>query len=1400
MSKEVYSKLTPREHVLHRPGMYIGSTSLTTENKWVINDDKFELQEVSFIPGILKIFDEAITNVADHYIKYPKEVNNVTITIPDDLTESITVSNNGPGIPIETNSEGVYIPQMIFSELLSGSNYNDDIQRQVAGTNGLGIKLLNIFSKEFVLECVTNGVKFKQTYSNNNSKASKPKITTVKTKDSVKISFKIDWDYFKVNDMKIYHDLFISRVYEILVVMKNTNIILNKNKLPKVKKFVDFVKLFPFENVYNFTVENIELVIVNESRDCISWVNGNFTKNNGKHIDTIYSNLHKELVKKRDFKDIKLKDLKDNLMFCVNCTVANPEFSSQSKEQLTTNVKWDLKYDAIIKKLLTTEFKEKLLAKLSSKDNKELEKVSKKTSIKIPNFEDALYAGKKECTLFLTEGLSARSFVISGLSELERNYYGVMPLKGKILNTRDASTKQITNNTEISNIVKAVGLKFGEKYNSESIKKLRYQRICIATDSDCFAHDTPLLLLDSNNNYAIENISDIATEWLPEIDGVSYAKDINYKIYSDTGFVKILSLTKKKTTKKMYRICTHTGVIDITEDHPLLKENLQEIKVCDVTKDILLKHSFPEIKKGVQEPITIQEAYAMGLFVTDGTCGIYKWKYNYKPKNRPKMYTFNRNRHSWAISNTNLEYLEKAKNGLSHIYPYEFKIIEDRHNHVTKGYTMSYKLIVNGESKIQSFIEKYRNLFYDNNKQKRIPNFLFNATDEIKEAFLQGVYDGDGDKSGKKRKGTNRICVNGKIMSQGLYFLYKSLGYNVSLNIRNDKMKVYSLGFTKNNQTKNPNIVKKIMELGITEEYVYDIETENHHLQAGVGQMIVHNCDGIHITGLFVNFIHYFWPSLLDLGFIYKLKTPLIKVTTKDNKIIPFYTQKEYNDSKETLDIKKVKYFKGLGTSTSQEAKEIFKDYEKQIQEFTKDSNTDHSINLAFEKSQANNRKEWLTNFIPSQAIETFGLRQLSYSDFINNDLITFSLYDCQRSIPNVLDGFKPSTRKVFYTMLNSSSTEIKVAQLAAKVAQATNYHHGEVSLFGAIVGMAQDYPGSNNINLLEPIGQFGSRLSLGKDSASPRYIFTKLNEVTKYIYLDSDIPLLTQIVEENELIEPYYYVPVIPMVLVNGAIGIGTGFSTNVNTHNPIEICEAILRILDKKSPKSLSVYFKGFKGTIENSEIKGVHEVQGKHTIITEIPVGISISDFSDALSENYNIIDNKSTENTIYFKIKGTLDKEFIDKWLTSKLKPETNMWLFNELGKLVKFTDTESILNYFVKFRLDFYKQKQSYLLKKINEELTFLNEKMRFIDLVLRGFVSISKLNKTDLITSLKMLEFQMEHIQKFINLPMYTLTKDTIAKLRENIKDKESEYNEILSKSNVEMYKCDIQNLLNKLK
>jgi len=512
--------------------------------------------------------------------------------------------------------------------------------------------------------------------------------------------------------------------------------------------------------------------------------------------------------------------------------------------------------------------------------------------------------------------------------------------------------------------------------------------------------------------------------------------------------------------------------------------------------------------------------------------------------------------------------------------------------------------------------------------------------------------------------------------------------------------------------------------------------------------------DGSHIKGLLINFIHHNWPSLLQLPFLEEFITPIVKVT-KGNQSQCFYSLPEFQEWKEECEnwaTWKVKYYKGLGTSTSKEAKEYFSDMVRHKIKFKYNGDQDdHSIQLAFSKKAVDQRKEWLTNWmeegkrrkelgLPEVYLYEKDTRAVNYSDFVNKELVLFSNMDNERSIPSLVDGLKPGQRKVIYTCLknNLSKKEIKVAQLAGKVAEQSAYHHGEASLMGTIINLAQNFVGSNNINLLQPIGQFGTRLSGGKDSASPRYIFTQLSPLARNVFNANDDAVLNYLLDDNQKIEPEWYIPIIPMVLVNGADGIGTGWMTKVPNYNPREIIRNLKKMLAGEEAKPMTPWFKNFRGSIEpldhqryvvNGEVASLSDTKIE---ITELPVKTWTNAYKEMLEtmlqgnekQPAQITDYKdyNTDTTVKFIVqmteekirKAETEKGFHTFFKLQTTMSTTSMVLFDHLGCLRKYENVQEIMKEFYDLRLKMYEKRKKYMEGTLGAEAAKLSNQARFI--------------------------------------------------------------------------------------
>ena len=572
--------------------------------------------------------------------------------------------------------------------------------------------------------------------------------------------------------------------------------------------------------------------------------------------------------------------------------------------------------------------------------------------------------------------------------------------------------------------------------------------------------------------------------------------------------------------------------------------------------------------------------------------------------------------------------------------------------------------------------------------------------------------------------------------------------------------KVLNVRGAKDNQIiKNEEIqnIIKILGLKMGMDYSQDLKGMRYgHLLIMTDQ----DYDGSHIKGLIINFIHFFWPSLIKRGdFLQEFITPIVKATKEGQKPLKFFTMKEYTDwyNNNNNSGYKIKYYKGLGTSTSKEAKEYFGEINKLRLNFKYVNNEDDkSIELGFSKEETEARKNWLLNFDPFNTYLNQSLGYIRYKNFIDEELIFFSFYDNIRSIPSMMDGLKPSERKILFGCFKRNlRNEIKVAQLSGYTSEVSSYHHGEVSLSQTITALGQDYVGSNNINLLLPLGQFGTRYNGIKGAASPRYIFTNLNPITRKIFMENDDNLLLYNVEEGLKIEPVWYAPIIPMVLVNGAEGIGTGWSTSVPEFNPIELAQNLIKKINGEEMNKILPWYKGFSGKItESIDNKGNKNYTATGIIkineetecveITELPIHEFTRDYKSFLEKNH--VDNKDyvgkrdfviedikeyhIDNKISFVLKLTPESfkeirynsndDLIKIFKLSTSIPTTNMVLFDSKNKIKKYNNIEEIINEFYDVRLDFYNQRKKYLLSKLGFNLERNKNKKKFINLVLEG--------------------------------------------------------------------------------
>ncbi|TGJ78549.1 hypothetical protein E0Z10_g10214 [Xylaria hypoxylon] len=665
--------------------------------------------------------------------------------------------------------------------------------------------------------------------------------------------------------------------------------------------------------------------------------------------------------------------------------------------------------------------------------------------------------------------------------------------------------------------------------------------------------------------------------------------------------------------------------------------------------------------------------------------------------------------------------------------------------------------------------------------------------------------------------------------------------------------------------SKNQEIQNIKQFLGLKHKQVY---TDTKGLRYGhLMIMADQDHDGTHIKGLLINFLQVQYPSLLKIpDFFQEFITPIVKVWQGPNpkkplKLKSFFTQPQYEQWQEAnkLELKRwhSKYFKGLGTSSNEDAQVYFNDLERHQKHFeTMKPEETELFELAFSKKKADARKEWLGNFIPGTYYDHGIIGKVSYDDFVNKELILFSMADNMRSIPSLIDGLKPGQRKVMYACFKRNLTkDKKVVELAGYVSEQTVYHHGEVSLHQTIIGLAQNFVGSNNVNYLEPSGNFGSRLQGGSDAASARYIHTRLSPFARRLFSPLDEPILENLYEDGKRIEPKTYIPIIPTVLVNGADGIGTGWSTSIPNYHPMDIIRNLKRRMgrmdgdDDKPFETMIPWFKGWKGTATLAEPNRYQfngnayrdEKNPNEVLITELPIRMWTDDFKAKLEDIIRaekgpsfIKDYKefNDHNNVHFEIQmdekhmnQAVEEGLLEKFKLLKQVATSNLVAFDTTGRIRKYEKVEDIMEEFFAYRLDMYTKRKAHWLGVYHSDYRKLKNQARFIKEIMDQELVVSRKKKTVIVEELrdrkyesfvKNLDVKVKAEEEeddaetaetaenasldddargydyLLSMPIWSFTQERLDRLKEQILRKKGEHDELQALSEKDLWCKDL--------
>lgn len=551
--------------------------------------------------------------------------------------------------------------------------------------------------------------------------------------------------------------------------------------------------------------------------------------------------------------------------------------------------------------------------------------------------------------------------------------------------------------------------------------------------------------------------------------------------------------------------------------------------------------------------------------------------------------------------------------------------------------------------------------------------------------------------------------------------------------------------------------------------------------------------DGFHIRGLVMAIFSSHWPELLEIpGFIQVMKTPLVKAFRGKQCVREFFNEEEAHTFQKENTTLKYKYYKGLGTSSSAEAKEYFKN----LQKYRFDMIGEYTILKKAYGDDSKFRKE--LSSVPPEINDG-----RTYENFIRGAYASYVRADNDRKIPCGLSGLKDVQWKILWTFLQKKyKSEQKVAQMSGIIANYTHYHHGEDNISKAIINMAQDFVGANNLPYLKANGQFGSRHLNGSDHAAPRYIHTELQPWVSILYPEADFPILKRHTVEGYECEPIEPIPIIPMVLVNGVCGLGTGWVSDIPQHNPLDIIHAYKARLTGGSTSVPLPWTKDHKGKYcrhDDGKLysHGVYEVVGNDTlIVSELPVGTWTEKIETLLKTpksklEFQKVEESHTDTTCHFKISGIANMEKMIATLKLVKLVRENYVVFRD-QHLVE-TSMVDIMDYHFMKRSNLYEMRVEHQKKVIKATISELEEKQRFIQLCIEEKIPLIRGSNQDLEEACKTYNVSEKHL----NMNLRDLTRDKVSKLKTKINDTKMDLQRLQNTSVVDIWLKEL-NLLEK--
>jgi len=1591
-----YQKMSDKEHILKKPDTYIGPIETTEAETFVYDSATSSIVQrvIHYIPGLYKLFDEGAVNSRDHYVRQAQAIsdskpNALPVTsIEFDISEdgTITITNDGNGIDVAQHPDHkLWIPEMIFGHLRTSTNYDENKKEKiVGGKNGFGFKLVLIWSSWGRIETVDHirGLKYIQEFKKNLDEICPPKITKATTaKPYTKVSFRPDYARFGVEgltpDMRA---LFEKRIYDIAAITdKSVKVKYNGAVIP-VKHFQQYIDLYigakgETKRIYEAPDPRWEYVVSltpNGEFQHVSFVNGIYTQKGGKHVEYIMNQIVRKLseyIKTKKKIDVKPTTIKEQLALFLRCDIDNPSFSSQSKDELGTAVasfgSTCKVSDDFIEKLAKMGVMDAACALTEVKENKAAKKTdgSKTRTIRgIPKLIDANFAGTDksgQCTIIFCEGDSAKAGIVSGLSREDRNFIGVYPMKGKMMNTRGEPVKKIAENNEITEIKQILGLEVGRKYTPDDAKyRLRYGKVLFMTDQDLDgSHIKGLGINMFQNEWASLTvipgfIGFMNTPILKAKKGAQekvFYNEGEYRAWKEgdgeeaavpTGWaIKYYKGLGTSTGKEFKEYFEHKKIVDFTHSGEACENAIDMVfnkKRADDRKTWLGTYSRDRYLDTLQPSVTYQR------FINDEMIHFSKYDCD---RSIPNLMD------GLKISLRKILYSAFKKNLKTEIKVAQFSGYVSEHSGYHHGEASLNAAIVGmaqnfvGSNNINLFepngqfgcidpetpvflwngmIEKAKNIkvgdkLIGDDGECRIVSKLTEGIDEMYE-----VSNGNMDNYTVNSHHILTVCYSGhksifwKESSKSWHMSYFDDTTKKAKSISSSTIETASGKHFNKSKLSKEDAYNKVLEFSnkIPDNNIFDINVQQYlslpgsvkkHIKGVINTSVIQWEEqelpiDPYILGLWLgdgmSKCNAFASMDSEIIKSWAIWTDTIGCEICHVKNIPphenhsFYIRRRGSSKEKIPSIGDAAHSHSncIGCLTSKHTCNACDwTFEKQSDNVIcegKNTNGHNVVNLnpvteLFKKHNLYNNKhvpdKYIVNSEENRLKLLAGMIDTDGCLKKQNDCYCYEISQCEkrkyllesfRIIAGSL-GFRAKLLKAANNMFTLLITGDNIHKIPVKIPRKqivnqtrlrNNYiHQIEIKSIGR--GQFCGWNIDKNERFL--LGDFtithNTRLQGGSDSASERYIFTQLNKITRLIYRYEDDGILTYLDDDGQSVEPIYYVPIIPMVLVNGSKGIGTGFSTDIMCHNPAQIIAYIKHKLMEEitttPTPTIEPFYKNFKGTIRRVGdarylLKGCYTIlDDKKIRITELPIGTWTDNYKKFLEhliepqvskdkdkdggantapivKEYNDmstdtqVDITVTMATNIIKTYSEKQTEFECNMLEKVLglyttQSTTNMNLFDAREKLVKYSSAEEIVDSYSITRLEFYVKRKDALMAALRKELMVLSNRARYITEILEDKIDLRRKTNKQLGELLKERKYDMvdakdakdgkdegeeaepsgQGYKYLLKLPMDSVSEENVQKLLNEKQKKEKELEELSSKTVKQMWLKDLEEL-----